>query len=275
MEKEFSKHPSRQSIGSGTIHQGDALSVLRDLDSESLQLIIADPPYFQVLTDAKWDNTWTSADDYLDWTKSWAKECERLLREDGLIYIFGQLGKREHVWLHLCSMLTRELQFHDMIIWDRAVGYNERSDSFTPQYENILVLRKSEEAKPYFNKDAVRVPYDEKTIQTYLKDKRYKDKAARETHLRKGKYATNILRVPSLKGSSKEKVGHPSQKPIALIEKLITSSSQPGDLVLDPFLGSGTTAEACELHGRQWIGIEKDPAYIEMASRRIKATIIS
>jgi len=249
--------------------------VLRDLDSESLQLIIADPPYFQVLTDAKWDNTWTSADDYLDWTKSWAKECERLLREDGLIYIFGQLGKREHVWLHLCSMLTRELQFHDMIIWDRAVGYNERSDSFTPQYENILVLRKSEEAKPYFNKDAVRVPYDEKTIQTYLKDKRYKDKAARETHLRKGKYATNILRVPSLKGSSKEKVGHPSQKPIALIEKLITSSSQPGDLVLDPFLGSGTTAEACELHGRQWIGIEKDPAYIEMASRRIKATIIS
>lgn len=183
-----------------------------------------------------------------------------------LMYIFGQLGKREHVWLHLCSDLTKTLQFHDMIIWDRVVGYNERRDSFTPQYEMILVLRKQENI--YFNKDAVRIQYDNKIIERYLKDKRYKDKSARKIHLNKGKFATNIMRIPSLKGSSKEKVGHPSQKPERLIEQIIQSSSRIGDIVLDPFLGSGTTAYVAEKLKRQWVGIEKEEKYCKIAENR-------
>ena len=166
-------------------------------------------------------------------------------------------------------MLAKEMQFHDMIIWDRAVGYNERYDSFTPQYEMVLALRHSANSTPYFDKDAVRLPYDEEKIQSYLRDKRYKDKDARELHLRKGKYATNILRVPSLKGSSKEKIGHPSQKPIALIEQLILSGSRKGDAVLDPFLGSGTTAAAAEELGRKWMGIELNADYCEITKRRL------
>jgi hypothetical protein len=68
----------------------------------------------------------------------------RVLRDDGLCFIFGQLGKREHTFLHLMSRLAHQHQFHDLIIWDRAVGYDERRDSFTPQYEMVLVLRKGE-----------------------------------------------------------------------------------------------------------------------------------
>ena len=169
---------------------------------------------------------------------------------------------------------AKEMQFHDMLIWDRAVGYNERRDSFTPQYEMVLVLRQESGSKPYFDKDAVRVPYDEATIQTYLRDKRYKDLAAREAHLRKGKFATNILRVPSLKGISSEKAGHPSQKPVALIENLIACSTRSGDAVLDPFLGSGTTAVCCEKLGRRWAGIEKNPAYAEIARKRLAALAV-
>jgi DNA modification methylase len=249
---------------------GDALELLPSLEAESFQAVITDPPYFQVLLEHDWDMAWASADEYLDWTLRWVRACRRTLRPDGLMFIFGQLGKREHVWLHMCSMLAKEMQFHDMLIWDRAVGYNERRDSFTPQYEMVLVLRQSAEAKPYFDKDAVRIPYDEATIQTYLRDKRYKDLAAREAHLRKGKYATNILRVPSLKGTSTEKAGHPSQKPIALIQHLVACSTRPGDAVLDPFLGSGTTAVCCELLDRQWTGIEKNPAYAEIARKRLE-----
>lgn len=256
-------------IGHGRILHGRALDLLPSLATGGFQSIIADPPYFQVLLDQAWDNSWQTPADYLDWTLQWVRECKRLLRPDGLLHIFGQLGKREHVWLHLCSMLAREMQFHDMIIWDRAVGYNERSDSFTPQYEMILVLRHEHCAKPYFDKNAVRLPYSEDTIQAYLKDHRYKDMQARERHLRKGKYATNILRVPSLKGTSKEKIGHPSQKPIALIHQLIASSTRPGDAVLDPFLGSGTTAAAAEQLDRTWVGIESHPEYVQMAHQRI------
>jgi DNA modification methylase len=251
------------------LHTGDALKILPTLPAGHFQAIIADPPYFQVLEDQDWDNAWPSADAYLEWTLDWVRACRRTLREDGLFFIFGQLGKREHVWLHMCSALAREMQFHDMIIWDRAVGYNERRDSFTPQYEMVLVLRQHVDTTPYFDKDAVRLPYDEATIQTYLRDNRYKDKAAREAHLRKGKFATNILRVPSLKGTSSEKAGHPSQKPLALINHLVACSTRPGDDVLDPFLGSGTTAIACENLGRRWTGIEKNAAYVKITQDRL------
>jgi site-specific DNA-methyltransferase (adenine-specific) len=263
--------PTSPPLGNGQIYVGDALDILPTLEESMFQMIIADPPYFQVLLGEEWDNSWNSADEYLNWTLDWVRQCRRVLRPDGLLYIFGQLGKREHVWLHVCSLLAKEMQFHDMIIWDRAVGYNERHDSFTPQYEMILVLRYAANSKPYFEKDAVRLPYDEETIQSYLRDKRYKDLAARETHLRKGKYATNILRVPSLKGLSKEKIGHPSQKPLSLINQLILSSSRKGDSILDPFLGSGTTGAAAEALGRKWVGIEKNPEYGEISERRLKA----
>lgn len=269
-----SMQPSNSiALGHGKIIAGDALGILPTLPASQFQLIIADPPYFQVLLEEGWDNTWQSPEDYLDWTLRWVRQCKRVLRPDGLMYIFGQLGKREHVWLHVCSLLAKEMQFHDMIIWDRAVGYNERYDSFTPQYEMILVLRHANDSKPYFDKDAVRLAYEEDTIQSYLKDKRYKDMRARELHLRKGKYATNILRVPSLKGSSKEKIGHPSQKPLALIQQLVLSGSRKGDAVLDPFLGSGTTAAAAEELGRTWVGIELNAEYRRISRNRIEGML--
>ena len=251
------------------IYQGHVLAEICHHSDSAVQAVIADPPYFNVLEDESWDTQWHTPEDYLAWCEAWSAEAMRVLRPDGLAFIFGQPGKREHSFIHLMSRLCMTHQFHDLVIWDRAVGYNERRDSFTPQYEMILVLRKSDEVK--FNKDAVRIPYDAKTIDTYLRDKRYKDMAARSEHLQKGKFATNILRVPSLKGASKEKCGHPSQKPLELIEKLIACSTDEGDTVLDPFLGSGTTAVAAESMNRRWIGIEREPAYVEFAQSRLAA----
>jgi DNA modification methylase len=246
---------------------GDACAELRQLPDASVHLVIADPPYYNVLDEEKWDTQWKSPDDFLEWCLAWTAECLRVLRDDGLCFIFGQPGKREHVFLHLTSALCRRHQFHDLLIWDRVVGYNERRDSFTPCYEMILVLRKSE--APKFHKDAVRESYTPEKIEEYLRDKRYKDRDARLQHLQAGKFATNILRVPSLKGTSKEKCGHPSQKPIDLIAKLVACATDLGDVVLDPFLGSGTTAVVAESLGRNWLGIETNPAYVAMAERRL------
>ncbi len=254
---------------SNRIIHGDALQELQKIPAAVAQAIIADPPYFNVLENEAWDTQWKTAADYLAWCDAWVAESMRVLRDDGLAFIFGQLGKREHTFLHLMSRLSQQHQFHDLIIWDRAVGYDERRDSFTPQYEMILVLRKSDDVK--FNKDAVRIPYDAATIELYLRDKRYKDKDARRQHLESGKFATNILRVPSLKGISKEKCGHPSQKPLNLIDKLIACSTDVGDLVIDPFLGSGTTAAAAQRLKRQWLGIEKAASYVEIAQRRLQS----
>lgn len=246
---------------------GDATTELRRLETGSAQVVIADPPYYNVLLEQAWDTQWKAIGEYLEWSQTWVGECLRVLRDDGLCFIFGQLGKREHVFIHLMSELCRRHQFHDLLIWDRVVGYNERRDSFTPSYEMVLVLRKGDQ--PKFNKDAVREPYSTEKIQAYLRDKRYKDRDARMKHLMAGKFATNILRVPSLKGSSKEKCGHPSQKPVDLIAKLVACASDEGDLVLDPFLGSGTTAVVAERLNRRWLGIEMNPFYVELAQHRL------
>lgn len=251
---------------------GDCISEMDQLPGEIARLIVADPPYFNVLTNEEWDTSWGSEQEYLSWTLQWMRAAMRVLMPGGLLYCFGQLGKREHVMLHLMAQSTLNWQFHDLIIWDRAVGYSNRCDSFTPAYEMILVLRKDgDEVK--FNKDAVREPYQQSTIAQYVKDKRYKNPDARLQHLQKGKYATNLWRIPSLKGASKQKVGHPSQKPLALIERIVLSSSEAGDLIIDPFLGSGTTAVVAEKLNRQWLGIEALPAYVTMARQRIDQEI--
>lgn len=251
-----------------TVLKGDILKELRKLPEGIAQAVIADPPYFNVLEDEGWDTQWKTPEAYLAWCERWARECLRVLRDDGLCFIFGQPGKREHTFLHLMSRLCQEHTFHDLIVWDRVVGYNERRDSFTPQYEMILVLRKG--GAPKFNKEAVRIPYDLETIQKYMRDPRYKNLEARRAHLEKGKFATNILRVPSLKGLTKERCGHPSQKPLDLVNRLVACATDAGDLVLDPFMGSGTTAVAAEAAGRQWLGIERSAKYIKITEQRLK-----
>jgi DNA modification methylase len=79
----------RTKIFNGVIYQHDAIDFLNQYDGEQFQLIVADPPYFQVLLEHDWDNIWTDADDYLAWTLQWVKACRRVLRPDGLFYIFG------------------------------------------------------------------------------------------------------------------------------------------------------------------------------------------
>jgi len=247
---------------------GDALKVLWVVPEESARLVVADPPYFRVLNQ-QWDNQWRDEEAYLEWSARWMVAAMRVLMPGGLLYCFGQVGKREHAFLHLASQASCGWTFHDLIIWDRCVGYNERRDSFTPCYEMILVLRK-DGAPAYFDKSAVREPYDAATVRRYARDRRYKNRAARAEHLRRSKYATNLWRIPSLKGSSRERVGHPSQKPQKLMERIVLSCSRAGELVVDPFLGSGTTAVVCQKHRRDWLGIEVSSDYCDMARQRLK-----
>lgn len=252
------------------VTHGDCLEILPELEAKSARLVIADPPYFNVLRGENWDTAWKGEAEYLAWTARWIGACMQVLVPGGLLYCFGQVGKREHAMLHLMSQAAHMWCFHDLVIWDRAVGYPERCDSWTPAYEMALVLRK-EGAPPLFDKDAAREPYSKKIIAQYARDKRYKDKEARRKHLLKGKFATNLWRIPSLKGLSHERIGHPSQKPLELIERIVKAHSAEGDLVVDPFLGSGTTAAACAKLERRWIGIEMDAQYVEMARQRIDA----
>ena len=249
---------------------GDGVGWLDSLPAGSVQLFIIDPPYFQVLEGEVWDNQWSSETEYLDWMDGWLGKAMRALKEDGLLYLIGQPGKRESVFLQVMARALGHGKFHDLVIWDRVVGYHVRRDSFTPAYEMILVLKKG--ASPYFDKNAVREPIPEKVRALYARDKRYKDREARMRYLEAGKYATNVWRIPSLKGSSREKAGHPAQKPLALLDRIVCSSSRPGDLVADPFAGSGSSGVSALRHGRVWTGCERDSRWIAVARERLAGT---
>ena len=257
------------SIAPNYLSLADARTILSSFPENSVQCIMGDGPYGNVLPKHEWDAQWTDADAYVHWSLQWIKEAMRALTITGTLFVFGQVGKREHAFLHLMSQACRLGTFHDLLIWDRVVGYQERSDSYTPQYEMILMLRKGEGIK--FNKDVIRIPYDEATIARYLKDPRYKDKARRLQKLQQGKVSTNILRFPSLKGNVGEQVGHPTQKPLDMILQLIGASTDVGDLVVDPFVGGGTTALAAQLLGRPWICSDNEVTYLQMTLDRLVA----
>jgi DNA modification methylase len=246
----------------------DVKAALPRIPSGSVQLVLADGPYGKALK-VRWDNQWRGLKQFVKWYELCVSSFWRVLRDDGACILFGQIGKNCQWFMHLASYLCLRFPdcFVDRIIWDRMVGYNERRDSFTPAYEEVLILRKSSTAE--FRKDRVREPYTEEKQRQLMRDERYSDKKARAEHLAKGKYLRNIIRVPSLKGSSKEKCRHPSQKPLELIEALIALFTDRGDLVLDPFLGSGTTAVAAQRLGRPWIGIEKSRRYCNRAEKRL------
>ena len=246
----------------------DVKDAMPRIPSGSVHLVLADGPYGKALK-VRWDNQWRGLTQFLMWYELCVLSFLRVLRDDGVCILFGQIGKNCQWFLHLASYLCLRFPdcFVDRIIWDRMVGYNERRDSFTPAYEEALILRKSPLTK--FRKDRVREPFTEEQQRQLMRDNRYENKKARAEHLAKGKYLRNIIRVPSLKGSSKEKCGHPSQKPLELIAALIALFTDRGDLVLDPFLGSGTTAVAAQMLGRSWIGIERSRRYCKKANKRL------
>ena len=245
-------------LNPGRIICGDALVELQKLSAGSVQLVIADPPYFQVL-DHAWDQQWPDATAYLHWSQTWLAEAMRALREDGLLYCFGQPGKREHTFLHLLSAATQRWPFHDLITWDRVVGYRERRDSFTPATELILVQRKS--AKPKFTKPAMREPYDAATIKEFLRDKRYHNEAGRRRHLAAGKFATKLWRIPASKAAPGKSAG---------IRRRSRSSSLNASSCHPPIRGIWCWIRFWAPEQRQWWHSSTDAAGWE--SKKIRLT---
>ena len=243
---------------------GDALEELKKIPTESIDLIITDPPY-NVSTDLKIDRSrwgkkqkrkaiinfdygeWDkmSEDDFERFTLKWYAECKRVLKKGGSIYIF----------------FTKELisLFHLHRFYDFPPEKSHR-DSGLIKTKNIISWIKSNPL-PAFNRTNYRSAVEfiyfgqkegEKAIFNFGQQKEMK----------------NWFEYPLVQG--RERTKHPTQKPLGLIQKFVQVSSNKDDLVLDPFIGSGTTAVAAKMLGRNYIGIEKSKEYCEIAEARIK-----
>jgi site-specific DNA-methyltransferase (adenine-specific) len=238
-----------------TIHSiltRDCCDLLRELPDSSIQLIVCDPPYN--IQAAHWDRL----PNYREWAGHWLKEAERVLLPAGNLVIFGGLqfqgeagsGDLLAILSHLREYSAMRLV--NLIVWNYANGMSAHR-FFASRHEEIAWFGKSD--KYYFDLDAVREPFDERTKAEYLRDKRLRPES-----VEKGKNPTNVWRIPRLNSNSGERVGHPTQKPQALVQRLVRALSNPGSVVLDFFAGSGVTTRVAIEEGRHSIASDADPA---------------
>lgn len=230
----------------------DCCEMLKELPDNSVQLIICDPPYnIQV---AHWDQF----HNYREWTAAWLKEAERVLSPNGNIAIFGGLQYQGETGSGDLLTIISHMREHskmllaNLIIWNYPNGMSAHR-FFANRHEEIAWFGKT--SSYHFDLDAVREPYDEETKQAYLKDKRLRPES-----VEKGRNPTNVWRMSRLNGNSMERVGHPTQKPLAVIQRLVRALSYPGSTVLDFFAGSGSTTRVAIQEGRHSIASDLDPA---------------
>ena len=229
----------------------DCCEILRKLPDESIQLIVCDPPYnIQV---AHWD----MFGNYGEWVAAWLKDAERVLAPQGNIVIFGGLQYQNEAGSgDLLTIITHLRQSSDMllvnlIIWNYPNGMSAHR-FFANRHEEIAWFAKT--SRYYFDLDSVREPFSEETKRTYMKDKRL-----RADSIEKGRNPTNVWRISRLNGNSRERVGHPTQKPHSVIQRIVRSLSYPGSTILDFFAGSGITTRIAIEEGRHSIACDIDP----------------
>jgi DNA modification methylase len=242
---------------------GDSLKIMKTIPSKSVDLIFADPPYNLQLKDTlyrpdqtiveavtqDWDkfNTYKEYDNF---TEQWLKESKRILKKGGALWVIGSY--------HNILRVGTSIQNHGYwilndIIWHKTNPMpNFRGTRFTNAHETLLWCTTSREAKYTFNYQNLK-------------------------ELNDGKQMRSDWYIPICSGKERlrennNQRSHPTQKPEALMYRIILSSTNKGDIILDPFLGSGTTAVVAKRLQRNFIGIEQDKEYISLAKKRLKQT---
>lgn len=226
---------------------GDVAENLAEFESESVDLIVADPPY-NLGKNYGNNHDIRGFEEYLSFSKEWLTHAHRVLKNNGTIYVF--MGFRFISYLY--DMLDRELGmfFNSWIVWHYTQGMG-RKRGFSPRHDDILVFNKSKNF--VFNLDSIRVP----------------QKYYRQRNNMRGANPGDVWEFSHVHYCSESRENHPTQKPEGLIERIILASSNEGSAVLDPFLGSGTTLRVCQQLNRKGIGIEVNPDYAKMSRDRL------
>jgi len=242
-----------------TIHQGDCLELLSSLPNACSQLIIADPPY-NIGKDFGGKKQWRDLEEWLPWSRQWLTECERVLDNDGSIFVYGI----HHYLCYLHVMLNElGLVYRRQIIWHYQNGFAGYTKTPAAHYEPVLWFSKG----AGFTYHPIREPY--KSVER-LKHPVIKNGKVWKPHP-DGRLAGDVWSFPTLAGRRfrDEKVDHPTQKPLSLTDRIVSHFSNPGDLVVVPFAGSGTECVSAKNNGRLFWGAEINPDYVAIAEERL------
>ncbi|WP_205481832.1 site-specific DNA-methyltransferase [Sphingomonas arenae] len=246
------------------ILMGDCIAEMAKLPDRSVDMIFADPPYNLQLggdlfrpeggrVDAV-DDAWDKFDSlavYDDFTREWLAEARRILKDDGTIWVIGSYHN-----IYRVGSLLQDADFWILndIVWRKSNPMpNFRGTRFTNAHETLIWCAKDEKARYTFNYRAMKALNDDLQMRSDW-----------------------VLPICSgserLKGDDGNKA-HPTQKPESLLYRILLACTKPGDVVLDPFFGTGTTGAVARRLGRKWIGIERERAYVKVARERIDSTL--
>ncbi len=241
---------------------GDCLTEMPNMDEESVDMIFADPPYHLSnggftchagkavsVNKGNWDKS-NGVDNDFDFTMEWLSHCRRLLKPNGTIWISGTYHS-----IYRCGFALQQLGYHILndISWFKPnASPNLSCRYFTASHETIIWASKSKSSKHIFN-------YSEMKNGRFIKDFIKKP----------GKQMRSVWAIGTPTEEEKKYGKHPTQKPLELLDRIVKASTQKGAIVLDPFMGSGTTGVACIRLGREFIGIENDKKYYTLAEKRI------
>ena len=250
--------------------RGDSVEWLKSLDEESVDLIFADPPYN--INKAEWDR-FENQEQYIEWSMEWIREAHRILKEEGTMYLCGF----SEILADIKQPSMKYFRSCKWLVWYYKNKANMGSD-WGRSHESILHLRKSK--KQTFNIDDIRIPYGNHTLKypshPQAESSQYGNGAKQKnvwTPHPRGAKPRDVIEVPTTCNGMNEKTPHPTQKPEELVRKFVLASSKEGDLVIDPFSGSGTTLVVSEQLGRRWAGCEIDPEYNKWAIDRIENVV--
>jgi modification methylase len=254
----------REILPFNVIIEGDCIAEMAKLPDCSVDMIFADPPYNLQLggdlfrpegsrvdaVDDEWDK-FDSLGAYDDFTRRWLGEARRILKDDGTIWVIGSYHN-----IYRVGALLQDAGFWILndIVWRKTNPMpNFRGTRFTNAHETLLWCAKDEKARYTFNYRAMKALNDDLQMRSDW-----------------------LLPICSggerVKGDNGGKA-HPTQKPEALLYRILLACTKPGDVVLDPFFGTGTTGAVARRLGRRWIGIEREPAYVKVARERIESTL--
>jgi site-specific DNA-methyltransferase (adenine-specific) len=241
---------------------GDCLEELARLDAESVDCIFADPPYnlsndgftchagrAVSVNKGEWDRSRGVGQDF-EFHKAWIEACRRVLKPGGTLWISGTYHS-----IYACGYALQLLGYHllnDVAWFKPNASPNLSCRFFTASHETLLWARKERKGKHVFN-------YQDMRRGEFPKDILKKP----------GKQMRSVWSIPTPPPAEKRYGKHPTQKPVELLERVVLASTRPGDLVVDPFMGSGTTGVAALRHGRRFLGIEKEKAFYRVAEKRI------
>lgn len=252
----------------GEIWVGDAIVWLRSLESETVDLIFADPPYN--IKKAEWDS-FESQEAYVRWSLQWIEQAARVLKPTGTLYVCGF----SEILADVKLPATRFFKGCRWLVWHYKNKANLGSD-WGRSHESLLHFRKSKQFT--LNVDDVRIPYGRHTLKypehPQAESSQYGKGNGRKGQLwrphPRGAKPRDVIEIPTTCNGMHEKTPHPTQKPEELLRKIVLASSNAGNLVIDPFLGSGTTAVVAEQLGRRWKGCDISSEYCSWAVRRIE-----